>query len=426
MQLLEFEQDEDETSTVAAVVLNDADLLSNVFGYLHWKDILRARICVKWRQAARLTDVPESMSDDIVPTPELYVKNREFAKALSWLANDALPKIPSVNILFNVYTTKPFEIAEGYGSGQPASHQRSTTAGPVDLSHIANFRHLRKLSICGASLRGSYPYMFDFPNLTTLEFVDVGDLVWDLEMLRGVPNLEKLTAVRNNHLTGNLDSIRVVRKTLVKLCLTMCYKVGGDLMDLRDFPRLKEICLIDCNRIGGDIRHIRTGDFLSVESFGRLPDSIFGGSYLPSIAATPAIMQSWYILKKQNPRILSSSGNGLCRLSLSILSTERYSNDVKPQRDMPSTVEFVSAGTRLGWRWTNCCSGGSCETIWLDPAPNPFDEGYDLYLREIQKLNGDVGFYKGLFAPPTQEEHLRRNEAMPFEPEMGILIKEQE
>jgi hypothetical protein len=49
-----------------------------------------------------------------------------------------------------------------------------------------------------------------------------------------------------------------------------------------------------------------------------------------------------------------------------------------------------------------------------------------LYLREIQKLNGDVGFYKGLFAPLTQEEHLRRNEAMPFEPEMGILIKEQE
>ena len=232
-------------------------------------------------------------------------------------------------------------------------------------------------------------------------------------MLSGLPKLEKLTAVRNTRLKGRLSSIRV--KSLVKISLTSCYKVEGSLMDLRDFPKLKEICLNDCNRIGGDIRDVKPGDFRSVESFGKLPDSIFGGSYLPSIADTPSIMHAWYILKKQNPCILSPCSNGLCRLSLSIMSTERYHNEVHHTRYMPTCVEFVYAGSRLGWRWTNAVRGGSCETIWMDPAPNPTDEGYDTYLQELDEVKQDVGFYTGYFAPPSQEEHLRRNEEIPFQ-----------
>ena len=33
-------------------------------------------------------------------------------------------------------------------------------------------------------------------------------------------------------------------------------------------------------------------------------------------------------------------------------------------REPPFMVEFVEAGPRIGWRWTNAVSGGSCETIW--------------------------------------------------------------
>jgi hypothetical protein len=359
------------------------------------------------------------MSGGTLQAPDLHVKNREFAKALAWLSNE-LPKIPSVNFQFNVCTTKPFEIADG---GDPDPKLTSPThivhpSGPVDISPVANFRHLRQLSICGASLNGSYPYLFNFPHLQTLELVDVRSLVWDLEMLQGLPKLEKLTVIRNTNLTGNLRSVRVIRKTLVKLSLIMCFKVGGDLMDLRDFPRLTELCLHNCNRIGGDIRNVQAGDFRSVQSFGILPDSVFGGSFLPSIAHTPAIMYAWYILKKQNPCILSRSGNGVCRLSLSILSTERYSNDVHHTRAMPTCVEFVSAGPRLGWRWTNAVRRGSCEAIWLDPAPHPSDESYDDYLSELKAVDADVSFYRGFFAPPSQEEHRRRNEEIPFEPVM--------
>jgi hypothetical protein len=397
-----------EHSLAVSAALSDPDLLSSVLSFLSWKDILRSRVCRTWIQAVALTNVPETISD-VWSTPDLYVNSREFLDALDWLSK-TLPRVPSVNIRFNLYTTKPFDIADGDDPELPLIANPSSQAS---LRCIAEFRYLKHLSINSASLNGSYPYLFDFPELRTLELVDVGRLVWDLDMLENLPKLEQLTAVRNTHLNGKLSSIQVLRKTLVKLSLISCLKVKGDLMDLRDFPLLQDICLNDCNRIGGDIREVQVGDFQSVESFGRLPSSVFGGSYLPSIADTPAIMHSWYILKKRNPSILSPSNNGMCRMSLSILSTERYGNDVHHTRCMPTCVEFVSAGNRLGWRWTNAVRGGSCETIWMDPAPKYSDPGYDLYLLELQKINQDVGFYKGFFAPPSQQEHLRMNNEIP-------------
>jgi hypothetical protein len=403
---------QEQTENVVTVALSNTAVLSNVFAFLNWKDILRCRVCRTWRQAVKVTDVPESISN-MFPTPDLYVNNEEFAKALGWIGIE-IPRVPSMNIRFNVYTTKPFEIADGEDPEPTLVSSAVNHSGPVDLMPIVNFRHLKHLSINGASFNGSYPYLFDFPELRSLELVNVGRLVWDLDMIQGLPKLEQLIAVRNTHLTGRLSSIRVVRNSLKKLNLASCFKVGGDLMNLRDFPLLEEISLNECNRIGGDIRDVQVGDFQSVESFGKLPDSIFGGSYLPSIADAAQIMGSWYILKKRNPSIMSVSGNGLCRFSLSMLSTERYINDVHHTRYMPTCVEFVSAGSRLGWRWTNAVRGGSCEVIWMDPAPDPSDERHDVYLQELNKINQDVVFYKGFFAPPSQEEHLRRNQEMPF------------
>jgi hypothetical protein len=181
---LEFEQVEDKMSTISACVLNDADLLSIKSSATSTEKIF----CVLSSVSSGVT----RHSDGICPIPELYVKNHKFAKALSWL----LPKTPSANIRFNVYTTMPFEIADVIGLEQPTIHQNTTeSSGPVDLSSIAKFYHLRHFSICGASLCGSYSYTFDFPNLTPLEFVDVGE-----------PNLEWLTAVQNTHLTGKFDT----------------------------------------------------------------------------------------------------------------------------------------------------------------------------------------------------------------------------
>ena len=397
-------------------VLNDTDILSSILSYFDWRGILRARVCRKWREAARVTHVPETKTDDDYRTPELYLQNREYAEALGWIS-DALPLIPTVSILFNLRKSDEFKIVNG--DNPESSLVLSSTFGdrpePVDISPIANFRQLQKLDIESASMNGSYPFLFNFPNLRQLTLTDVGRLNWDLEVLVGLPKLERLRCIRNYKLTGSLADIRVLRENLLELCLSGCSEVEGNLMDLADFPRLKSLSLNSCDKVMGDIRDIGPGDFPSIEDTVSLPDTVYGGD-LPSIAEAHDIMRAWHNIKKQNPK-LEFYGVGL-----SLDSPERYHNDVHHSRDMPNFAELVQAGPRSGWRWTNCVSGGGCcEPQWFDAEPNPSDDNYDVYLKELKEVEKDVGFYKGFVTPPSQEEHLELNSRIPLDPMLQYL-----
>jgi len=413
-------------------VLSETNLISNIFEFLHWKDILRARVCCDWREAAKLAQVPESITDDGWHTRELYVQNRKIAEAIGWIA-DALPGMSSVNFLFELKKSEEFKFAKGedprnvlepfYSPDYSLDEDRPRPEipRPVDISPIANFRRLRNLRIKQADLNGSYPFLFDFPNLRTLELIDIGRLRWDLDMLSGLPKLEKLRCIRVP-VTGTLKCLRVIRGSLVDLCLAGCSEVEGNMMDLADFPLLKELSLNNCDKVVCDITDIGPADFQSIESaFTDLPDSVYGAGHLPSIAETPKIMQAWYTLKKRNQHIFSGR-----RMSLSLYSPERYDNNVHHSRDMPKCVEFVSAGPRLGWRWTNAVNGGSCETNWIDPAPNPSDVNYDVYLKELKEIERDVDFFKGFFKPPTQQEHLQLNSNIPLDPILQRLHQQQQ
>ena len=396
-------------------VLNDTDILASILSYFDWRGILRARVCRKWREAARVTHVPQTETDDAYQTPELYLKNRECAEALGWIS-DALPLIPTVSILFNLGKSDEFKIANGEN---PESSLVSSTFGgrpkPVDISPIANFRQLQKLDIESASMNGTYPFLFNFPNLHELTLMDVGRLNWDLEVLAGLPKLVKLRCIRNYKLTGSLADIRALRENLVELCLSGCSEVEGNLMDLSDFPLLKSLSLNSCDKVMGDIRDIGQGDFPSIEDTVSLPDTVYGGN-LPSIAEAADIMLAWHNIKKRNPKL------EFYGLGLSFDSPERYHNDVHHSRDMPSHAKLIQAGPRSGWRWTNCVmSGGSCEAQWFDAEPNPSDDNYDVYLKELKEIEKDVGFYKGFVTPPSQEEHLELNSRIPLDPMLQYL-----
>lgn len=389
-------------------LVGDTDILSSIFGFLHWKDILRARVCYKWREAAKLTEVPESVTDDGWHTQEFYVQNQKVGAALSWIA-DALPGMPSVNFDFSLSKTEYIEFEDGENPCFSFYSGFAEAPKKVDITPIANFRRLRNLKLNGADLNGSYPCLFDFFNLRSLKLSDMPRTRWDLGMLSGFPQLEKLRCVRVST-TGTLNCIRVIRESLVDLCSAGCSKVEGNLMDIADFPLLKKLSLNDCDKIVGDIRDIGPADFQSIESeFTDLPDSVYGADDLQSIAEAPTIMQVWYTLKKRNPHMFSGR-----RKSLSRDSPDYYNNNIHLSRKMPSYVEFVNAGSRLGWRWTNAARGGSCKPRWLDPEPDPSDENYDVYLKELNKIEDDVEFYKGCFQPPTLEEHLQRNAETPL------------
>ena len=77
------------------------DELSHVLGFLSWKELLKARVCKKWRETVKMTLVPPSMSRKIQWTdkPDYFVANREYALALIWVV-DALPRIQTIYCYF--------------------------------------------------------------------------------------------------------------------------------------------------------------------------------------------------------------------------------------------------------------------------------------------------------------------------------------
>jgi hypothetical protein len=100
--------------------------------------------------------------------------------------------------------------------------------------------------------------------------------------------------------------------------------------------------------------------------------------------------------------------------SLSRDSPEWYDlNDENGHPPPPFTINFVRAGSRVGWRWKASGGGGyncisnSCEINWLDPEPDRESNDYDVYIRELQSIQEDVFCFKGYHQPPSQDEYKR-------------------
>ena len=128
---------------------------------------------------------------------------------------------------------------------------------------LGKFRSLAHLHASRLRLVGSFPVLFDFPRLQTLDLACNSRLVWDLEDLAGLPNLERLNSASNVALTGNLRSLRHLRHKLVKADLFGCLKVEGEFAELYDFVHLEHIDLT-LTLVTGDIRTIKKGDLPSM------------------------------------------------------------------------------------------------------------------------------------------------------------------
>ena len=97
----------------------------------------------------------------------------------------------------------------------------------------------------------------------------------------------------------------------------------------------------------------------------------------------------------------------------------------------PFSLQFVQAGSRLGWSWICCSNSGSdsdgiynsdsdddndddlseenssCEINWLDPEPSSESSNYEAYMEELQRIEQRINFYRGYHQPPTEEEYRR-------------------
>jgi hypothetical protein len=382
------------------------DVLANVYGFLPMKDIMcKRRINKKSREAVKKTTPPPT--DFPVHKVGAYENMRVMARVMPNLQQITLGSFGGqLVLLFNLGRGHKYNDGEDPDEVEAAETADWTTH---DIGIISNFSKLCNLIIDGAGLNGKYPVLFNsFPLLQKLGIRYCPNLKWDLEMLSGFPLLEELECKYDRHLTGNISSLRVLKDTLVKVTIKDCRNVEGNFMDLANFPHLKELNLEDTT-IAGDIRDIGEHDFSSLEQL-ILPKEVYGisGCELHRISDAPELVRAVHLFNKQRPALINII---LWYVQLSKDSPDWYES-VEDDEDYidtpPFLIQFVTAGSRVGYRWRT--RSNPCEVNWLDPEPDNDSSDYEIYSEELQKIENEVRFYRGFRQPPTLEEYRRLTE----------------
>jgi hypothetical protein len=236
------------------------DEVTIIFSFLPYYDIMRARVCRTWRDAAKKTLVPPS--DFVVNSVKKYHAMR--------VMSTALPNLQQITLL---HLGGRHKYVDGEDPDEfTARLTADYTAHDIDI--ISRFSKLRSLKIWGAPLNGRYTILFNFPLLQILS-MKYCFMKWDLQMLGGTPSLKELDCFSNQYMSGNLSSLRVFKDTLEAVKVYDCRRIEGNFMDMADFPRLKELDLRATN-VTGDIRDMTGNDFPSLGGLF-LPKSILGG-----------------------------------------------------------------------------------------------------------------------------------------------------
>jgi hypothetical protein len=371
-----------------AVTFDDlsADLRANIFSFLPPKDIMRSRRINK--------TTSEAVKKTVVPLQGFRVGNMMTYNAMVVMTR-AMPNLQQI-------TLHGLGRGHKYNDGEDPDERcaaRTASWAVHDIEIISNFSKLQTLEIA-TGINGRYPFLFNsFPLLEKL-VINSAYLKFDLEMLAGFPLLKELTCRGNNCLTGNINSLRVLKDTLEKVDFCRCQNVeGNNLMDLADFPNLKELNLRG-SAVIGDIRDIGENDFLSLENL-YLPDGVYGckGYQFQRISEATDLVRTLHLLKKQRPALsMLQHWDG----TLSKDSPDWYES-------IPERISFVQAGSRIGYRWEDKKKrgGDSCEVNWLDPDPDRESSDYAKYAEDLQKIESRVTIYKGFQQPPTEEEYRR-------------------
>jgi hypothetical protein len=403
--------DVEVTATVTAGGLS-TDVLASILGNLRVKDIMRSRgVNKKWKEAVKITIVP--LTKFIVD--KVVVDNVKNYYAVEVMATE-MPNLQQLTLCSfhecrhnkKLRSLRPFRSGHKYSDGEdPDGGLTALTANYAthDIDFLSCFSKLRELAIYSddpVPLNGRYPVLFNFPLLQKLS-IKCRYLKWDLEMLSGMPLLKELDCLDNLCLAGNISSLRVLNDTLEKVKIFSCENVEGNFMDLADFPHLKELELED-TAVAGDIRDIGENHFSSLESLN-LPETVYGGKgyEFQRISDGPGVTRAVYLLKKQRPELSIWRRH----VVLSVDSPDWYDSvDEALDETPPFYIQFVEAGSRIGYRWdTN--HDTPCEVNWLDPEPDRESSDYEEYTEAKRNIEEQVTMYRGFHEPPTEEEYLR-------------------
>jgi hypothetical protein len=364
------------------------DVVANILCFFPLQNIMMLRRTnTKLREAAKRS----------MPSDDFCVGGVEEYNAMGVLTR-VLPNLQQIT-LFGLGRGHQWSDGEDPDEEWAARYANQTS---YDIEIISNFSKLRELELYNAGLNGRYPVLFNFPLLQKLTIQHCDYLKLDLGMLAGLPLLKELDCINNDHLSGNISGLRVLKNTLEKVEIGGCSRVVGNFMDLADFPHLKVLDL-EGTAVTGDIRDIGEDDFSSLEHL-KLPHGVYGGHgyEFQRIADANNLVTAVYLLEKQRPNLLEDGWFG----RLSTNSPDRYETSGDDDDEPPFDVTLIEAGSRFGYRWESN-AGIPCEVNWLDPEPDRESSEYEEYIEESQWREKKVNIYKGFHQPPTEEEYHR-------------------
>ena len=129
------------------------DEVAIIFSSLTPKDIMRARVCKAWREAAKKTLVPLTK----------FVKSVRSYKAMRAIRvmSTALPNLQQLSICGISGIGRKNKYSDGEDPDEENA-QRTASHRAHDINIISNFRKLRTMMIKDAPLNGRYPILFNF------------------------------------------------------------------------------------------------------------------------------------------------------------------------------------------------------------------------------------------------------------------------
>jgi len=413
------------------------DILTIIFGYLDWTEVMKLRVCRRWREASRMTkvqlragtqEINRSSSVDYqfdpngrrivtmsppfrkkVPVPQLSARN--FERVIQ-----VLPMIETVDFR---HMRGKVKVVSGSDTRDEVENPSSNA---FDLNALRRYHHLKRLHLDHIDLEGTCPVLKQLGHLQVLDIKGNFLLKFDLDHLSGLHNLMKLNCSDCVRVGGNLSSLKHLAGTLEHLDLSRCESVVGNLLDVADFSRLRTLNVVR-TKVMGDIRHIGPEHFRVLETFRIEGTAVFGGA-IHEFDDANTIAAAWQKLVLQRvqygqpillERLLAMHESFSVEIPFSSRSFDKTAFEgnghYRTSRSVPLHLELIFvASQRFCFRWTNRF-GGTCDVVWIGTEEPDLSQATDIEAREYGhalryiKWENANSIFRGYLKPPTPAEY---------------------